>query len=64
MSKLKNEPISIRKDVKKELSFFGVHLATKGSKPPTKQCSLTYERNIHKKFSTPSTVRNILHFDH
>ena len=57
MSKLKNEPISIRKDVKKELSFFGVHLATKGSKHPTQQIFM-------KKFSTPSTVRNLLHFDH
>ena len=57
MSKLKNEPISIRKAVKKELSFFGVHLATKGSKHPTQQIFM-------KKFSTPSTVRNLLHFDH
>ena len=35
--------------MKKERSFFGVHLATKGSKRPTQQCSLKYERNIHEK---------------
>ena len=49
MSKLKNEPISIRRAVKKELSLFGVHLATKGSKHPTQQCNLKYERNIYEK---------------
>ena len=49
MSKLKNEAISIRKAVKKERSFFVVHLAIKGSKDPTQQCSLKYERNIHEK---------------
>ena len=49
MSKLKNEPISIRKAVEKELSFSGVHLSPKESKHPTQQCRKKYERNIHEK---------------